>query len=196
MIYPLILYTDVIHGIAKSSFSQSYNLTQLFLAFVAIPATTFCSVIIRLVTIFCCRNTVNLLICLKNDLSYGRLAGQNAGRRAFKTVWTNRFFLFACIVRIIVEVTIIFRTFLSPSQQNANLPLLTVPSQLWVCLGAFLFVFTSGKTAFAFALGLIVIVGVALLNAQGDLYQMLYQNCCGSSDGSTKLPAEGQGRER
>ena len=63
LIYPLILYMDIILSITTSPFSRFHNLTQQFEVFVAVPATAFCSTIVRLATIFCCKKITHLANC-------------------------------------------------------------------------------------------------------------------------------------
>ena len=57
--------------------------------------------------------------------------------------------------------------------RNTDLPLYTLPNVLWIRSWAFLFVATSMEATMPFVLGFVVFVGVALLNAQDDLYQLL-----------------------
>ena len=183
LVYPVVLYTDAIHVIVRISQSVSYTLTQRFVIFTFVPVFPLCSTIARLVATFYCRKTIHLILALKNVRSQSGIFGQNIQQRKSRANWPNGVFLFACILRILTQLSTLLRALAAPSQ-NANLPLLTLPNELWIRLVAISYVSLSTYTALPFALGLVVIVGVALLDAQDDLYQLLHENCCSQRDNS------------
>ena len=185
MLYPAVLYADVFYRLVNIPLSQLFTLSHRFIIYSILPAYITCNTIVRLASLCYCSKTVGIVVALWDGLSPGMIFEHTNVRR--KTKWTNRIFLFSGAVRILADLVTAVIVFLNKSDNQFQLQLLSLPENILIQRAAHAFAHLCNETAVNFALGFVVIVGVALLEVQDELFDLLYESCVQQTQDNTRL---------
>ena len=161
---PLILIIDILHTFSNIPHVQLSTLTRRFVMFTMLPVATICNTIARLVALRYCDKTMELILGLKMHLPSKIRTIQK--RRAAKTTRTGRFFLFACILKIVVHLVKDLEGGLRGLSQDPKLPLYTLPDDGWIRDASTMFCLLCIDVSLDYSLGFVVIVGVVLLEGR------------------------------
>ena len=186
-VYPIIFYTDFLVGVF--SIYTDPHLTKRFILITFVPLMTLCNAVVRLVAICHCTKTVDFMLALRKGLSHGKMAGQqHVKQQDTKLKWTNRVFVWVYILKVLVKVVkMLTDTFSSMNSKYYGVPLHTLPNDAWLnqiadCVASFFI-----TSALYYALGFILLGGIALLNAHEELHQLLYESCTSQQHAFTRL---------